>query len=146
LQILKKIIKTVKLNIKYLYAGKNYVITILKPDVKLFARKVTLEIIFQNLITNSIKYAKANSPAEIVIDINEYNVISVKDNGKGISPLIQDKIFTPFFKADKESKLGNGIGLTTCKKLIEANNGKIWLESEPGKGTTFYFTLNTSKE
>jgi len=76
--LLKDLIKTVKLNIKYLFAEKKYTITILKPDAKLFARKVTLEIIFQNLITNSIKYAKANSRAKIIIDINERNVISVR--------------------------------------------------------------------
>lgn len=67
-------------------------------------------------------------------------IFFVQDNGIGIEPQYQDRIFGLFNKLDANTE-GTGIGLALVKRIIEVHNGKIWLESEPGKGTTFYFTL-----
>jgi PAS domain S-box-containing protein len=100
--------------------------------------------LFQNLIANSIKYRSEKDP---VINIkaeqseNEY-LFSVADNGIGINKDYFEKIFIIFQRLHEKSKFsGTGIGLATCKKIIDLHKGKIWLESEEGKGTTFYFTI-----
>jgi signal transduction histidine kinase len=67
-------------------------------------------------------------------------IFYVRDNGIGIEPQYQDRIFGLFNKLDANTE-GTGIGLTLVKRIVEVHNGMIWLESEPGKGTTFYFTL-----
>lgn len=108
--------------------------------------------LFHNLITNAIKY---NDKDKKIIEIgvvgeindknhNEKNVFYVKDNGIGI----QEKFFNDIFRMFKripgpieDKEPGTGVGLTFVKKIIERHNGTIWLESLPGQGTTFYFTL-----
>ena len=65
----------------------------------------------------------------------------MRDNGIGIDSQYHERIFTLFNKLNTDTE-GTGIGLTLVKRIIEVHKGRIWLESEPGKGTTFYFTLN----
>ncbi len=72
---------------------------------------------------------------------NNETVFFVRDNGIGIDRQFHDRIFILFSKLNAETE-GTGIGLTLIKRIIEVHNGRIWLESEPGKGTTFYFTLS----
>jgi signal transduction histidine kinase len=74
-------------------------------------------------------------------DENNTVIFFVQDNGVGIDKQYHERIFTLFNKLDGDVE-GTGIGLTLIKRIIEIHNGRIWLESEPGKGTTFYFTLN----
>ena len=75
------------------------------------------------------------------------HVFYVRDNGLGILPEFHQEIFRIFkrLQASKEPEEGTGVGLTFVKKIVERHGGKIWLESEPGKGTTFYFTLEESR-
>ncbi len=100
--------------------------------------------LFQNLIGNAIKFHNAEAP-KITINAKEEDdhwLISVKDNGIGIHKEEIDKIFVIFQRGAARDKYeGTGIGLSVCKKIVERHNGRIWVESEPGKGATFYFTL-----
>ena len=98
----------------------------------------------QNLLENSIKFLGSQVNPEIQIgtikDEQNTPIFYVRDNGIGIEPQYQDRIFGLFNKLDANTE-GTGIGLTLVKRIVEVHNGRIWLESEPGKGTTFYFTL-----
>jgi light-regulated signal transduction histidine kinase (bacteriophytochrome) len=110
--------------------------------------EIQLMRVFQNLIDNAIKF-KSNNLPDIYIDSKEEMgsvVISIKDNGIGIDPKYNDKIFVIFQRLHSHANYpGTGIGLAICKRTIERLGGKIWLQSEPGLGTTFYFTLNKGK-
>jgi light-regulated signal transduction histidine kinase (bacteriophytochrome) len=100
--------------------------------------------IFQNLIGNAIKF-HGEKPPRIHISAedkeNEW-VFSVQDNGIGIDPQYRERIFVIFQRLhSREEYPGNGIGLAICKKILENHAGRIWLSSQPGKGSTFYFSL-----
>jgi signal transduction histidine kinase len=101
--------------------------------------------LFQNLIANALKFRKPN--VEPVIDIgcmenpNEY-LFAISDNGIGIKKEDQERIFTLFTRLHSHTQYeGTGIGLATCKKILTNLNGKIWVSSTEGVGTTFYFTI-----
>jgi signal transduction histidine kinase len=100
--------------------------------------------LFQNLISNALKFCKAERPiVRIQAEARGGDwVFSVADNGIGIDPQYKDRIFLIFQRLHKQSEYpGTGIGLAVCKRIVERNGGRIWLESEAGKGTTFFFTL-----
>ncbi|MBW1658955.1 MAG: PAS domain S-box protein [Deltaproteobacteria bacterium] len=101
--------------------------------------------IMSNLIDNAIKYSRQSPSSVVTIDcwIEDGSVVfSVKDNGIGIDPALQDKIFDVFERGEAPEEIeGTGIGLSIIKRIIETHHGKIWLDSEKGKGTTFYVRL-----
>ncbi len=100
--------------------------------------------LFQNLIGNAIKF-KSENPPEIHVGAEKKNgecVFSVSDNGIGIEPKYVDRIFDIFKRLHNRNVYpGNGIGLAICKKIVERHGGRIWAESQHGKGATFYFTI-----
>jgi PAS domain S-box-containing protein len=106
--------------------------------------RTRLTEVIQNLVDNAIKFTGSQPKPQITIGAitNELNetVFFVRDNGIGIESQYHDRIFTLFNKLNTNTE-GTGIGLTLVKRIIEIHNGRIWLESEPGKGTTFYFTI-----
>jgi signal transduction histidine kinase len=105
--------------------------------------RVRIVEVLQNLITNAAKFMGKQKHPLIDIgmkSINEENIFFVKDNGSGIAPEFHDRIFGLFNKLDPFSD-GTGIGLALVKRIIEVHGGRIWVESELGKGTTFFFTL-----
>ena len=124
--------------------------TILQPDLPIVIgdRPRLLEVL-QNLIDNAAKYM--GDQPEPVITVgkqgmeNDKPVFFVKDNGMGIAPQHHNRIFELFNKLDTSTE-GTGVGLALVKRIIEVHGGRIWIESEPGQGSTFYFTLPVKKE
>jgi light-regulated signal transduction histidine kinase (bacteriophytochrome) len=109
-------------------------------------RETQLEQVFQNLIGNAIKYRKNDEPARIHVSAETQGdqwLFSVRDNGIGIAPEYRWKIFGLFKRLHSgDAYEGAGLGLAICKKIVERNGGRIWMESEgPGHGSVFYFTL-----
>jgi len=105
--------------------------------------------VFQNLIGNAIKFKNSSVPRIHIAALAKEDEwqFSVSDNGIGIEPEFFDRIFVIFKRLhSREKYAGDGMGLTICKKIIEHHGGKIWVESEPGKGTTFHFTLLKFKD
>lgn len=115
------------------------------PTVRADARQ--LEQLFANLLGNAMKFSGPTPPR---IDVGARRegpqwTFSVRDHGIGIEPQYFDRIFVIFQRLhSREEYPGTGIGLALCKKIVERHGGRIWVESEPGKGATFHFTLHAT--
>lgn len=120
------------------------------PSIK--APKVPLTQTLHCLLDNAIKFARKNQPPVVEISCAEKNQcweFQIKDNGIGIDPRFFDKIFLLFQQLhNREDIAGTGIGLAVAKKNVELSGGKIWVDSSPGQGASFYFTIpkNFSKQ
>ena len=106
--------------------------------------------IFYNILTNAIKYTPEYGQIDINIKRKDgYALTSISDNGKGMPKKYLEKVFEPFFLGEDGSMAvedgRRGLGLTIVKRMIEAHQGRIWVDSEPGRGSTFYFSLPCSK-
>jgi len=103
--------------------------------------------VFQNLVGNAIKF-RGTEPLKVHVGFHEGEMeyrFSVTDNGQGIEPPYVDRIFELFQRAHESSGPGGtGIGLASCKTIVERHGGRIWVHSKPGKGSTFHFTLPKS--
>ena len=103
-----------------------------------------LRQVFQNLLDNAIQYS-GETPPRIHVEANRRGrewVISVRDDGIGIDPDDQDRVFTVFDRLHSRDEYeGTGIGLALCQRIVERHGGEIWVDSEPGEGSTFSFTL-----
>ncbi len=119
------------------------------PLATLWASETELIQLFQNLIGNAIKYCDKEKP-NVHISARQQGsdwLFSIRDNGIGIESEYSDRIFELFKRLHtKKEYPGTGIGLTICKKIVEKNGGRIWVESVLGKGSTFYFTIPQRNE
>jgi PAS domain S-box-containing protein len=107
------------------------------------SNEIHLVRLFQNLISNAVKY-RGEDPPKIHVTAEQRGaglVIRVEDNGLGIAPEHQARIFTPFIRLANRDVPGTGLGLAVCKKIVEGLGGTIWVESQIGAGSTFCFTI-----
>ena len=115
----------------------------------LFTHRTLLEQVFQNIISNALKYCGTINKLKISIsskDIGSHWLFAVEDNGIGIDPEYFKKIFVIFQRLhNKNEYSGTGLGLAICQKIIEYLGGEIWVESNLGKGSVFYFTILKDK-
>ena len=117
------------------------------PAVKVEARAVSQ--LFQNLLSNAIKYRQPDAPLSIAVGAAKQDGMwrfAVRDNGIGIEPEWFERIFQPLQRRHGLNVSGSGIGLATCKKIVNRAGGRIWVESAVGSGSTFFFTLPAAPE
>ncbi len=134
------------------YGIKLYFAKPQEPSIDVFVDQQKLNMVLSNLLDNAIKYNVENG--EVTVSAEKENnepfvKISIKDTGVGIPQNQIDKLFTKFFRADNVVKFspdGTGMGLYIAKNIITRHGGRIWVESEINRGTTFYFTLPTNRE
>jgi light-regulated signal transduction histidine kinase (bacteriophytochrome) len=104
-----------------------------------------IRVLFQNLLGNALKFQDGSQTPVVRIGAENNGAswqFSIIDNGIGIDPKQHHKVFTIFQRLHRKDRYpGTGIGLSTCKKFIELCGGRIWFESIPGQGTSFFFTL-----
>ena len=127
---------------KVLFIPKNISVNVLKSLPIIKGDQTKFQQLFQNFISNAIKFCdKEVGVVDIdYIDNKTFHQFSIKDNGIGIEKKYHDKIFKIFHSLDKRED-STGVGLSIVKKIIHLYEGDIWLESEPHKGSTFYFTI-----
>ena len=135
-EVLADLDKVIKENSATITADPLPVVKVLPTEIKL---------VFQNLISNSIKFRRQGVQPEIHIEAHKKNgfwQFSFSDNGIGIEPQHQEKIFIIFQRLHNRSEYeGSGIGLAHSKKVVEIHGGRLWVDSQPGKGSTFHFTI-----
>jgi PAS domain S-box-containing protein len=116
--------------------------------VNVNADREKIEQVLVNMLSNAAKYSDKTADIEIGCVLHDSNVeVSVRDQGLGVAPADIQKLFLPHYRVESketEKIAGFGIGLYLCAEIINRHNGKIWVESEPGKGSTFKFTLPLS--
>jgi signal transduction histidine kinase len=115
-----------------------------EPLPNLYIEESRLQQLFQNLIGNAIKYRRPDAAPHIRISAIKRGdewTFSVADNGMGIDPAYRAKVFDSFQRLHQTSSPGTGLGLAICRKIVENLGGKIWVDSEPGKGSIFQFTI-----
>lgn len=140
-----------KLELGMLLEETGSTIEVPQPLPKVYADPVQMEQLLQNLIANGIKYRNVDVTPRIIIKAkkvsdNEVRV-EVQDNGIGIAPEYREDIFKMFKRLHSRKEYdGCGIGLSVCKKIVSRHSGRIGVESEPGKGSTFWFTISPAKD
>ncbi|MDI6876785.1 MAG: PAS domain S-box protein [Methanomicrobiales archaeon] len=143
--VLREALEMLKLSIE-----EKHVAVTQDPLPPVLADPSQLRQVFQNLVGNAIKFGRADTPAAVHISARgEGDTVrfSVADNGIGIEPEHREKIFDLFQRLHgRERYEGTGIGLAIVKRIVERHGGGIWVESEPGKGSTFHFTLPAARQ
>ena len=142
---LPHILNNVKRNLNALISENSARVIIDNIPDQIVANKTKLTQLFQNLIVNGIKFQQKGNTPEVRITCKETSkkwAFQVQDNGIGIEPQYHEQIFTLFKRLHGKSEYeGSGIGLAYCKRVVDKHGGDIWLESEAGKGTSFFFTI-----
>jgi PAS domain S-box-containing protein len=138
--LLEDVLKNIDASVK---AANAEIVSDHLPTVR--ADPLLIRQVFQNLLSNAIKFRRPDVAPKVHLSAHQENnewVFSVKDNGVGIDPQYAEKIFVIFQRLHSRSEFpGTGIGLAICKKIVERQGGKIWVESRPNNGSIFSFTL-----
>ena len=145
---IKSIVENVSQNLECMIQDENAEIIIEEDIPSFFCSSVHMVQLFQNLISNAIKYRRPEESPVIRIgflrniSVSE-NVLFVQDNGLGIAESNLKSVFLMFDRGQNDSKDvdGDGVGLSICQRIVERHGGNIWAESKLGEGSTFYFTL-----
>ncbi len=141
----RKVVRDAVEKIKRQSSNHSFEIDLPKSLPPVHADELRLERILHNLLENSVKYSPDGHKVRVSARLEGDNmVIGVSDEGIGISLHDQARLFSPFERLAVQRLLGVkgvGLGLLVCRRLVEAHGGRIWVESEPGRGSTFYFTL-----
>ncbi|MEO6230248.1 MAG: PAS domain S-box protein [Ferruginibacter sp.] len=140
-KIMEDVLRILKTDI----AENQAIIDVSNLPVLFNTNKILMFQLMQNLIGNALKYKSELAPVIHIaaIEAPAMWMFKVKDNGIGLDPKFADKIFLVFQRLHSRNEYsGTGIGLSICKKIVEKHGGKIWVESSPGKGSTFYFTIS----
>jgi signal transduction histidine kinase len=126
-------------DVEFTFSPKNF------DKLRLYADADELKTVFENLLTNAVKYRRANAPLRIEIGWDEqprFHALWVRDNGMGMEPAFQAKAFELFQRGANVGQIpGTGIGLAIVRRIIENHHGLVRIESKLGAGTTIYFTL-----
>jgi light-regulated signal transduction histidine kinase (bacteriophytochrome) len=138
--VLERVLKSLGLTIEQTEAQVTH-----DPLPTVLADQAQLAQVFQNLVANGIKFRRADVPPQVHVSAEQADdawVFTVEDNGIGIDPEQSGRIFLIFQRLHTEEEYpGTGIGLALCKRIVERHGGRIWVESEPGAGARFRFTL-----
>ena len=139
------LVETALANLTYKINSKGAKVDYLKSHLpQLYVNRTAMIQLFQNLISNAVKFSDVEAP-EVVIDCvkrGPFYCFAIKDNGIGIKKEKQTEIFEMFTRLHSQQEFeGTGIGLATCKKIVSRQGGEIWVESNEGQGSTFYFTI-----
>jgi PAS domain S-box-containing protein len=143
-EVLSEVLQNLAFSISYSHCE-----IVSKELPSIFANRLMLGQIFQNLIGNAIKYAHPDRKPVVVLEAYQKAdsvVFSIKDNGLGFDIKYQDRVFGIFQRLHTQAASGNGMGLAICKRIIEKQGGRIWVESEPNVGSTFFFELPQNPE
>ena len=103
-----------------------------------------LALVFQNLLSNAIKYQANGTRPEVKITAkcdDKFCTVAIRDNGIGFESKYTERIFGLFKRLHKDEYPGTGLGLAICRRIVERHGGRIWAESTPGEGSTFYVSL-----
>ncbi len=144
----KKIVQEAVDKIKRLYPTHKFIISLPRRLPLVQADPLRLERVLYNLLENAAKYSPPREKVRVSAKLQgEQLVFGVSDQGIGISPADQEKLFAPFQRLEERPSgvRGVGLGLMVCRRLVEAHGGHIWVESEPGNGSTFFFTMPLSQ-
>lgn len=136
------LLREVLTTLQYIIAAKSAVVTVQQGLPRILCDRVRTAELFQNLLSNALKFSGERKP-EIQVGCrlgDEEYLFWVKDNGVGVAEQDQSRIFQIFQRLDPRTE-GSGVGLTICKRIVETQGGRIWVESELGVGSTFLFTM-----
>ena len=141
---LNNIVEIINLNLRSLIAANDGKLVVKEDLPTIIGNRTQISQLLQNLISNGFKF-KGEAPSLVEVSCRTFDnhyEFQVRDNGIGISKKYQEQIFIIFKRLHTRDKYeGTGIGLAVCKKVVKNHGGKIWIESEEGKGTTMFFTI-----
>jgi len=145
----RKVIRAAIDEIKRQGSGHQFVTRLPRDLPPVDADELRLERILYNLLENAVKYSPPQSTIRVAAQPEDKQlVISVSNEGPGITPADQAELFAPFQRLEKSrpgGARGVGLGLLVCRRLVEAHGGRIWVDSTPGQGATFSFTIPLSR-